>query len=72
MNGLGRFLIIIGVVIVITGVLINFIPRDKLPLGRLPGDIAVKGKNFTFYFPFTTSVLLSAVISLVMFFIFRR
>jgi hypothetical protein len=44
----------------------------KLPwLGRLPGDIAIKNENFSFYFPFTTCIILSAIASLI-FWIFRK
>lgn len=42
------------------------------PIGKLPGDILIKRDNFTFYFPITTSLLASAVLSLLAWFIFRR
>jgi len=47
---------------------------EKLPirLGRLPGDITIRGKNTTFYFPLVTSLLLSVLLSLVMWLIGRR
>ena len=65
-------LIIIGLVLVAVGILVTL--GDKLPikLGRLPGDIVVRGKNGVFYFPIVTCILVSAVLSLVMWLIGRR
>jgi len=48
-----------------------FFGRTNFPLGRLPGDIVYRGKNTTFYFPLTTSILLSVVLSLVLWVIGR-
>ena len=64
--GIGRTLILLGAVLVIVGFL--FTLGDKLPLrlGRLPGDIEIRGKNSVFYFPLMTCLLLSVVLSLVM------
>jgi len=60
----GKFLIIAGVVLVVLGLLLT--AGAKLPfLGRLPGDIAYKGKNVTFYFPIVTCLVLSVVLTLV-------
>jgi hypothetical protein len=69
--GLGRLLITLGVFLVVIGVLISFGGRLPFRLGRLPGDIYVQGKNSSFYFPLVTCLLLSAVLSLVMW-ILRR
>jgi hypothetical protein len=69
--GLGRFLIVIGVLLVVAGLAVTFGGRLPIRLGRLPGDIAIHGKNSSFYFPLTTCILLSVVLSLVMW-IFRR
>jgi len=67
---LGRFLIIAGLLIVIIGAVIML--WDKIPfLGKLPGDIIIKRKNFTFYFPIVTSILLSIIISLI-FYLLRK
>ncbi|WP_200763862.1 DUF2905 domain-containing protein [Nitrosophilus alvini] len=60
----GKFLIFAGTVLVIIGLFVSYI-------GRLPGDIYIKKENFTFYFPITTSILLSIIISLI-FYIFSR
>jgi hypothetical protein len=69
--GVGRLLITAGLILVAVGLL--FTLGDKLPirLGRLPGDIVIRGKNSTFYFPLVTCLLLSLLFSLVMW-LFRR
>lgn len=60
----GKFLILAGVVLVVLGLLL--MAGAKLSfLGRLPGDIAYKGKNVTFYFPVVTCILLSVALTLV-------
>jgi len=71
MNGafpfqLGRFLVIAGVILVALG--LTFMAGSRFSffgLGRLPGDIAYRGKNFQFYFPIVTCVVLSVVLTLV-------
>lgn len=69
--GIGRVLIVSGVVLVILGLLVSLAGRLPFRLGRLPGDIYVHGKNTSFYFPLTTCILLSIVLTLVLW-IFRR
>jgi hypothetical protein len=65
---MGKFLIIAGVVLVVAGIIIQF--ADRIPfLGRLPGDISVEKQNFKFYFPITTSIVISILISLIVFLI---
>ena len=62
----GRFLVVAGVVLVALGLLLMTGPRtDFFRLGRLPGDIAYKGKNVSFYFPIVTCILLSVLITLI-------
>ena len=63
---IGRMLIVFGLMIVAMGILLTF--ADKLPfrLGRLPGDIHIQGKNSSFYFPLTTCILVSVLISIVL------
>jgi DUF2905 family protein len=68
---LGRMLIAIGLILVGVGILLNFAGRLPFRLGRLPGDIFIQGKNSTFYFPLVTCLVLSALLSLVIW-IFRR
>jgi hypothetical protein len=65
--GIGRTLILVGIVLVILGLLSTLGVR----IGRLPGDIEIRGKNSVFYFPLMTCILLSVVLSLIMWF-FRR
>lgn len=64
-----KFLIILGAAILIIGLLWPWL--GKLGLGRLPGDIVVRRDDFSFYFPLTTSILVSLVLSL-LFWLFRR
>jgi hypothetical protein len=68
----GRTLIIVWLVMVAFGIVVTF--GDKLPirLGRLPGDIRIEGKNGSFYFPVVTCLLLSAVVSLIMWLFGKR
>jgi hypothetical protein len=68
---LGRILIAAGLVLVALGLLVTFAARLPIRLGRLPGDIYIHGKNSTFYFPLATCILISVLLSLVMW-IFRK
>jgi Protein of unknown function (DUF2905) len=74
MGEIGRILIFCGAVLLVIGVAILLLGRINLPIGRLPGDIFYRGKNTTFYFPLATSILLSLVLSIVLYVIgrFRR
>ena len=65
---MGRLLIVLGVVLVVGGLLINM----GLPLGRLPGDFSVRRGNFSFYFPLTTSIIASILLTLLFMFLGRR
>jgi hypothetical protein len=69
---LGRLLISAGLILVALGVLVLVANRVNLPLGRLPGDIAWRGKNTTVYFPWVTCLLLSVVGTLVLWLFSRR
>ncbi|MBM3788614.1 MAG: DUF2905 domain-containing protein [Acidobacteria bacterium] len=69
---MGRTLVILGLVIAAIGGLILISERIGLPLGRLPGDLVWRGKNTTFYFPLATSIVASAVLTLVMWLINRN
>jgi hypothetical protein len=72
MADLGKFLLIVGIVIAVTGALLLFF-RNGIPfLGKLPGDIVIQKKNFTFYFPIATSILLSIILSLIFYFFGRK
>lgn len=66
---LSKFLITLGVILVVVGLAWPLI--EKSGLGRLPGDITVEKENFRFYFPITTSIIISLVLTLI-FYLFRR
>jgi hypothetical protein len=74
MNDLGRLLIGLGLLLLIGGGLLLLLGRAGIPLGRLPGDISYRGKNFSVYVPLGTSILLSVLLSLVFYLLsrFRR
>jgi hypothetical protein len=65
---MGRLLIVLGVVLVAAGLLINL----GLPIGRLPGDFTVRRGSFSFYFPLTTSIIVSILLTVIMMFLTRR
>jgi hypothetical protein len=67
MTDLGKLLIVLGLVILVAGVLLSVMGRANFPLGRLPGDFVYRGKNTTFYFPLATSVVVSVVLSIVLY-----
>jgi len=69
---IGRLLIIAGLLLVALGLIVVFGERLPFRLGRLPGDIVVRGKNSVFYFPLATSLLLSIVGSLILWLLNRR
>ena len=60
---MSRFLIVLGLTILVTGLLWPYLSR--IGLGRLPGDIVIERNNFTFYFPLATCLLLSLLLSLI-------
>jgi hypothetical protein len=71
MGDLGRMLVFVGGLLLVIGVVLIFAGKVNLPVGRLPGDIVYRGKNTTFYFPLMTSILLSIILSLVLYFVNR-
>jgi len=71
LNGLGKVLIFFGGLMALIGVLVLFV--GKLPwLGRLPGDILIERKKVNFYFPLTTSLLISLILSFILWVFSRR
>jgi hypothetical protein len=69
-NELGKALVMIGVVVAVFGALLMF--HENIPFfGKLPGDIHIKRENFTFYFPITTMIIISIIVSFV-FILFRK
>ncbi len=68
---MGRMLIVLGVALVVIGGIVMLLGRTGLALGRLPGDILYRGKHSTFYFPLASSILISLVLSLILFLVAR-
>jgi len=70
MGGIGRILIYLGLLLVVLGVIFSLV--GKIPwLGHLPGDITIERERFTFYFPLATCLIISVILSLVLY-LFRR
>lgn len=68
---IGKFLILLGLIVAAVGALLLF--SGKIPwIGRLPGDIMIQRRNFTFYFPLATSILLSLILTLIFWIIGKR
>ncbi|AOT72813.1 DUF2905 domain-containing protein [Geosporobacter ferrireducens] len=70
MESLGKTIIMIGILLIVTGTILFL--GSKLGLGRLPGDIYYKKENFTFYFPVMTSIIASIVLTILLNLLFRR
>jgi membrane protein implicated in regulation of membrane protease activity len=71
MGDLGRLLVVLGGLIVLVGLVLILVGRVPW-LGRLPGDISIQRGNWSFYFPLTTSILISVVLSILLYVIGRR
>ncbi|HSZ62304.1 MAG TPA: DUF2905 domain-containing protein [Terriglobales bacterium] len=71
MAEIGRLLVILGIALIVIGGIVMLLGRTAPPLGRLPGDILYKGKNTTFYFPLASSILISIVLSFILYVIGR-
>ena len=70
MGDIAKIIILLGVFLVVIGVILLFI--GKVPfLGKLPGDVLIKKEHFTFYFPLTTGIIISILISLILYLIGR-
>ena len=67
MSDLGKLLILFGCLLVVAGVVLVLVGRTHFPLGKLPGDIVYRGKNTTIYFPLATSLLVSILLSLLLY-----
>jgi hypothetical protein len=68
---LGKLLVFLGGTIVVVGLVLVLLGRTNLPIGRLPGDVVYRGKNTTFYFPLATSIVISVVLSMLLYVIGR-
>jgi len=71
MGDLGRLLVVLGALIVLVGLVLMLVGRVPW-LGRLPGDISIQRGNWSFYVPLTTSILISVVLSVLLYLIGRR
>ena len=71
MTEIGKMLVGLGLVILAAGTILLLLGKTNLPIGRLPGDILYRGKHTTFYFPLATSIVVSVVLSLVLYLVGR-
>ena len=71
MGDVGRMLVFLAGLLLVLGLVLILAGKINLPIGRLPGDIVYRGKNTTFYFPLMTSILLSVILSLVLYVVNR-
>lgn len=71
MAEMGKMLLGLGLLIAVVGAVLLLAGRVGLPLGRLPGDIAYKGKHVSFYFPLGTCIVISVVLSAILYLISR-
>jgi len=71
MSELGKIIILLGTILVVVGIVLVMFGKTHFPIGRLPGDIVYRGKNTTFYFPLATSILLSLILTVVMYLVGR-
>ena len=73
LGSIGRYLIVVGVFVVIIGIALVLIGKfPGLRIGRLPGDIYIDRGNFKFYFPLMTSIIISVILSLILWLLSRR
>jgi hypothetical protein len=66
METIARYVIIAGIALIIAGAVLYGLAKLNVPLGRLPGDIHIEGKNGSFYFPLTTCILVSVVLTILL------
>ena len=66
MENIGRFLMLGGIILLLMGGGIYFAAKFGIPLGRLPGDIRIEGRNGSFYFPVTSSILVSVMLTIIL------
>jgi hypothetical protein len=70
-NEIGKLILGLGLALVVVGAVLILAGRVGLPLGRLPGDIVYRGKHTTFYFPLVTCIVISVVLSLILYVVSR-
>ena len=66
MENIARYLVIGGIILILLGGGVYLAAKFGIPLGRLPGDIRIEGENGSFYFPVTTSILISVILTIVL------
>ena len=66
MENIARYIIFAGIALIVIGVIVFGLAKLNLPLGRLPGDIRIEGERGSFYFPITTSILVSIVLTIIL------
>ena len=71
MENIARFLVIGGIILILIGGGVYLAAKFGIPLGRLPGDIRIEGQNGSFYFPITSSILVSVILTIVINLIMR-
>ncbi len=71
MGDIGRMLVVIGGLLLVVGLVLILAGKVNLPIGRLPGDIVIRGKSTTFYFPLMTSIVLSLLLTLILWIVNR-
>lgn len=71
MTEIGKIVIGIGILLVVAGVVFWLLGRANIPVGSLPGDFVVRRKNFVFYFPLMTSIILSIVLTMALYLVAR-
>ncbi len=69
MAEIGKLLTIFGLIMVLIGLALIFFPKFPFILGKLPGDIIIRKNNFTLYFPLVTSVILSIILTVILYFL---
>ena len=72
MTSAGKMFLLVGLAIAFVGVVMMLAGKSNLPIGRLPGDFSFRRGNFAFYFPLGTSIVLSILLSIVLWFLNRR
>ncbi len=71
MPSTGKMLIALGIILVVIGLAVTYGPKIPFWPGKLPGDISIKKDNFSFYFPITTSIIISVILT-ILFSIFKK
>jgi hypothetical protein len=71
MLNLARILIVLGIILIVVGGVLFLASRLNLPLGRLPGDIRIQRENFSFYFPLTSGIIISVLLTVLLNLIIR-